>query len=157
MTSGPKGEKPMPVDLEPVPPSRLVRYVMRPLTRVLNPLSLQMAGGPGFRMAGRIHHVGRRSGSEFVTPIGVRLKDGKILIPLTFGNQSDWVRNVRAAGGATVEVRGHSYQMAAPEFLNWTEARPIVRGHFPVARGVFKVLGIKQFIQAAVVDSQSSA
>jgi deazaflavin-dependent oxidoreductase (nitroreductase family) len=155
MTSGRKGDKQMPVELEPVSPSWLVRSVMRPLTRVLNPLSVKMAGRPGFRMAGRIHHEGRRSGIEYVTPIGVRLKDGKILIPLTFGNQSDWVRNVRAAGGATVEVRGHSYQMSAPEFLNWAEARPLVRNYFPVARGVFKSLGIKQFIYAEVIDCPS--
>jgi hypothetical protein len=86
MTSGHKGDTHMPVALEPVPPSWLVHNVMRPLTRLLNPLSVKLAGGPGFRMAGRIHHVGRRSGREFVTPIGVRLKDGEILIPLTFGN-----------------------------------------------------------------------
>jgi deazaflavin-dependent oxidoreductase (nitroreductase family) len=147
----------MTIDLEPVSPSWLVRNVMRPLTKVLNPLSVKMAGGPGFRMAGRIHHVGRRSGSEFVTPIGVRLRDGEILIPLTFGNQSDWVRNVRAAGGATIEVRGHCYQMGAPEFLNWTEARSTVRGYFPVARVVFKILGIKQFIHAPLLDSASPA
>jgi deazaflavin-dependent oxidoreductase (nitroreductase family) len=147
----------VPVELEPVPPSWLVRNVMRPLTRVLNPLSVKMAGRPGFRMAGRIHNVGRRSGSAYVTPIGVRLKDGKILIPLTFGNKSDWVRNVHAAGGATVEIRGHSYQMGAPEFLNWTDARPVVRHYFPVARGVFKTLGIKQFIHAQVLDFASAA
>jgi deazaflavin-dependent oxidoreductase (nitroreductase family) len=156
MTSGRKGDKQMPVELEPVPPSWLVRKVMRPLTQFLNPLSLRMAGGPGFRMAGRIHHVGRRSGSEYVTPVGARLKHGEILIPLTFGNRSDWVRNVRVAGGAIVEVRGHSYQIGAPEFLNWTEGRPVVRDYFPVARGVFKTLGIKQFMHAPVVDSPSS-
>ena len=42
--------------------------------------------------------------------------------------------------------------MGAPEFLNWSEARPIVRANFPLARGVFKILGIKQFIRAPVVD-----
>ncbi len=119
---------------------------------MLNPVSLKMVGGPGFRMAGRIHHVGRISGTEYVTPIGARIRDRKVLIPLTFGSQSDWVRNVRSAGGATVEVRRRSCHIGAPELLNWSEARQIVRANFPLARGAFKILGIKQFMQAPVLD-----
>jgi hypothetical protein len=80
-----------------------------------------------------------------------------VLIPLTFGNGSDWVCNVRAAGGASVVIRRRSYEMGVPEFLNWPQARPIIRARFPVARGVFKVLGIKQFIQASVLDSNDAA
>ena len=57
-----------------------------------------------------------------------------------------------AAGGATVEVRRRTYEMGAPDFLNWPEARHIVRANFPVARGAFKILGIKQFMQAPVLD-----
>ena len=114
----------MPVDLQTVRPSWLVRTIIPPLTKVLNPLSVKMAGGPGFRMAVRMHHVGRRSGTAYVTAVGARVKDGKILIPLTFGNQSDWVRNVRASGGGTVEVRRRSYEIGVPEFLNWSETRP---------------------------------
>jgi deazaflavin-dependent oxidoreductase (nitroreductase family) len=140
-------------DLQTVRPSWLVRNIMRPLTGVLNPISVKMAGGPGFRLGGRIHHVGRRTGTEYVTPVGARVKGGKVLIPLTFGNRSDWVRNVRAAGGATIEVRRRSYQMGAPEFLDWSEARKTIRADFPVARGVFKILGIRQFMQAPVLDS----
>jgi hypothetical protein len=32
-----------------------------------------------------------------------------ILIALTFGNQSDWSRNVRAAGGCTIWINGPDY------------------------------------------------
>ncbi len=124
--------------LQAVRPSWLVRNVMRPLTRILNPISVKMAGRPGFRMAARVHHVGRRSGTKYVTPVGARVKDGQVLIPLTFGNQSDWVRNVRAAGGATVEVRRHPYEFREPQFVNWPEARQVVRATFPFARGAFK-------------------
>jgi deazaflavin-dependent oxidoreductase (nitroreductase family) len=140
-------------DLQAVRPSWLVNNIVRPFTKLLNPISVKMAGRPGFRMAGRIHHVGRRSGMDYVTPIGARIKNGQVLIPLTFGNRSDWVRNVRIAGGASLEVRGRSYQMGPPEFLNWSEARRIVRTTYPVARITFKILGIKQFMQASVLES----
>jgi deazaflavin-dependent oxidoreductase (nitroreductase family) len=139
-------------DLQPVRPSWLVRHIMQPLTKALNPVSVRMAGRPGFRVAGRIHHVGRRSGTRYVTPIGARIIDGNVLIPLTFGNQSDWVRNLRDAGGATVEVRRRSYEIGAPNFLNWPEARQTVSSTFPWARVAFKILGIKQFIQAPLLD-----
>jgi deazaflavin-dependent oxidoreductase (nitroreductase family) len=108
-------------------------------------------------MAGVIHHVGRHSGTNYVTPVGARVKNGKVLIPLTFGNGSDWVRNVRAAGGARVVVRRRSYQMGVPEFLNWPEARQTVRTVFPLARGAFRALGIKQFMRASVLDSEGAS
>ena len=133
-------------------PSWVVRNLMRPSTRLLNPISVRLAGGPGFRMAGRVHHIGRRTGATYVTPVGVRVKDGKALIPLTFGNQSDWVRNVRDAGGATIEVHGKTYAMGAPAFINWSDAPDLVRANFPVARWVFKILGIRQFMHAEVTD-----
>lgn len=136
-----------------VQPSWLVCHAIRPMTRVLNPVSVKMAGRPGFRMAGRIHHVGRRSGTPYVSPVGVKVKDGMVLIPLTFGNQSDWVRNVRAAGGATVDVRRRPYTFGPPEFINWTDARGLVRANYPLARGGFKLLGIKQFMYAPVLDA----
>jgi deazaflavin-dependent oxidoreductase (nitroreductase family) len=140
-------------ELQPVRPSWLVSSIMRPLTKMLNPVSVKMAGRPGFRMAGRLHHVGRRSGAYYVTPVGARIRGDHVLMPLTFGNQSDWVRNVRAAGGATVEVNRRSYGVGAPEFLYWADARPIVRYFFPFARGVFKMLGIKQFLYAPVIET----
>ena len=140
-------------ELQPVRPSWLVRNIMRPLTKMLNPVSVKMAGRPGFRMASRLHHVGRRSGACYITPVGARIKDDHVLIPLTFGNQSDWVRNVRAAGGATIEVNRRSYAMGAPEFLYWADARPIVRSFFPLARSGFKILGIKQFLDAPVIGT----
>src|SRR5258705_5912501 len=90
----------------PVPPSRFVRAVIRPLTKVLNPRMVKKAGQPGFDGAAQIHHVGRRSGRPYVTPAGGRLAGELFVIPLPFGNQSDWVGNVRAAGGCTVRRNG---------------------------------------------------
>ena len=140
-------------ELQPVRPSWLVRNIMRPLTKMLNPVSVRMAGRPGFRMASRLHHVGRRSGACYITPVGARIKGDHVLIPLTFGNESDWVRNVRAAGGAIVEVNRRSYGMGAPEFPFWADARPLVRSFFPLARSGLKMLGIKQFIYAPVIET----
>jgi hypothetical protein len=75
------------------------------------------------------------------------------VIPLTFGNQSDWVRNVRAAGGATIRLNGASYRAIRPGFAPTAQARELVRSVYPPAmRAAFRVLGIKQFmlLQVAV-------
>jgi hypothetical protein len=72
-----------PGTVEPVGPSLLVRIVLRPMTKVLNPLML--AGRPHFGMAAQIRHVGRRSGRPYITPASARLAGEVILIPLTFG------------------------------------------------------------------------
>ena len=88
------------VALVPVAPAAIVRVLVRPLTKILNPLMVRLAGRRFFPMA-QIHHVGRRSGKAYVTPTSAHLRGDMLLIALTFGNQSDWSRNVRAAGGAS--------------------------------------------------------
>jgi deazaflavin-dependent oxidoreductase (nitroreductase family) len=130
-----------------VGPSRLVRVVMRPLTKVLNPATMTMAGRRHVRMAAQIRHVGRKSGRNYVTPVGAGRAGDMFVIPLTFGNQSDWSRNVRAAGGCVVRVDGVDYQLTQPE-LAWREqAAPQVRAAFnPVMRAGFRMLGIRQFL-----------
>jgi hypothetical protein len=55
-----------------VPPSKHVRIFLLPLTKMLNPLILGLAGRRHFRMAGELRHLGRRSGRQYVTPVGAR-------------------------------------------------------------------------------------
>jgi hypothetical protein len=78
-----------PRPVTPVPPSRFVKIVIGPMTKVLNPLTLKLAGRPHFHMAAQLTHTGRRSGRTYVTPVGPRRAGDMVLIPLTFGNQSD--------------------------------------------------------------------
>ena len=51
-------------------------------------------------------HRGRRSGRRFQTPVNVfRTEDG-FLFALTYGPDSDWVKNVLAAGGGELRTAG---------------------------------------------------
>jgi deazaflavin-dependent oxidoreductase (nitroreductase family) len=128
-----------------VRPSPLVRVVMGPMTRVLNPLIRKLAGRRHFMMAAQIHHVGRRSGRAYVTPASASLAGDLIVIPLTFGNRSDWSRNVRAAGGARIRLGGVDYQAVQPELVDRADAREVVRQAYgPFQRTAFRVLGIRQ-------------
>jgi deazaflavin-dependent oxidoreductase (nitroreductase family) len=139
----------------PVGPSRLVRLVMRPMSMMLNPLVAALAGRRHLPLVAQIHHVGRRTGKRYVTSVGASVRDGAVLIPLTFGNGSDWARNVRAAGHCSVRLNGTVYRVVAPQVLEARRAKPLIREAFgPVERLMFKMLGIKQFmrLQLAAAD-----
>jgi deazaflavin-dependent oxidoreductase (nitroreductase family) len=128
-------------------PSRLVRATFGPMTRILNPAIVKLAGRRHVRFAAQIRHAGRRSGRQYVTPISARLAGDTFIIPLTFGSQSDWSRNVRAAGGCEIRFNGTGYRAVQPELANGEQARDVIRAAFnPVERSMFRMLGIRQFM-----------
>ena len=136
-----------------VGPSRLVTVVMAPLTWMLNPVITRLAGRRHFRMAAQIRHVERRSGRPYVTPAGARLAGDVFVIPLTFGNQSDWSRNIRAAGGGTIRMNGADYRVDQPRLAGRAQAAPVVRAAFgPVMRAGFGMLGIRQVLLLQLAD-----
>jgi deazaflavin-dependent oxidoreductase (nitroreductase family) len=140
----------------PIGPSRLVRMTVGPMTKILNPVIRRLAGRPHFRMAALIRHVGRRSGRRYETPAGARLSGNTFVIPLTFGSESDWSRNVRAAGGCSIRLNGVDYEATAPEVVSAAEAGPAVRSAFgPVVRASFRLLGIRQFLLLRLADRES--
>lgn len=63
---------------------------------------------------GVIHHVGRKSGRAFETPVKLFRHGGDYLITLPYGPQADWVRNVLAAGGCDLVVKGRRQHLTAP-------------------------------------------
>ena len=137
-----------PRGLVPVPPSVVVRTVMGPMTKALNPVIVALAGKRHFAMAAELRHRGRRSGKEYRTPVTARLAGDTIWIALTFGNQSDWSRNVRAAGECIVRIGGRDFHADTPRFINRADAAPALRTAFkPAERAMFRILGIKQFLR----------
>jgi deazaflavin-dependent oxidoreductase (nitroreductase family) len=137
----------------PVAPSRFVQTVIRPMTKVFNPLIVKLAGRRHFAMAAQIQHVGRRSGKVYLTPASAHVHGDVIVIALTFGNQSDWVRNVRAAGGCTVRINGRSYRATNPQFLSREQAGPLLQAAFsPVQRAGMRMLGVRQYLHLDAVN-----
>jgi deazaflavin-dependent oxidoreductase (nitroreductase family) len=140
--------------LEPVGPSLIVKIVMRPMTKLLNPLIGRLAGRRHFRMAAQIRHIGRRSGRSYTTPVTARRSGDTVAIALTFGNQSDWSRNVRAAGGGSIRIEGQDHDVTQPQIMSRQEASPLMRAAFsPTERAGFRMLGIKQVMSLRVVST----
>ncbi len=124
--------------------SRPARAMLRLGTRLLNPLILSFAGSRHMPMFAVINHQGRRSGRSYSTPIGARKTADGFIIPLTFGKQADWFRNVQAAGSCVLRWKDTDYTLVEPEVVDWATARP---AFYPLERVVLPVIGIEQFVQ----------
>lgn len=86
---------------------------------VTNRRVLRTAGTPGAG-ASVVHHVGRTTGRSYETPVGpIETADG-FLVALPYGRRSDWLRNVLAAGGATLVHEGSTFVLDRPEIIETT-------------------------------------
>lgn len=101
-------------------PTTLARFNRRVTNRVAR------------RFAGRIpplatlEHRGRTSGTVYRTPVVVfRDGDDGFVVALTYGPGTDWVRNVLAAGGCTIESGGHHIALIDPRLTPGTAPQAI--------------------------------
>ncbi|MGF1665096.1 MAG: nitroreductase family deazaflavin-dependent oxidoreductase [Acidimicrobiia bacterium] len=84
--------------------------------RFMNPRQMRSAGTPG-AYAAVIHHVGRSSGRPYTTPVGVVRTGDEILITLPYGTRPDWLKNVLAAGNATIDHEGATIEVGQPAVI----------------------------------------
>jgi len=94
----------------PIPMS-VARFNKRATNRVVGRFAGWM---PGFAI---LVHRGRSSGREYRTPINVFRRPGGYAAALTYGSESQWVRNVLAAGGCTIETRGRVVRLTNPRVI----------------------------------------
>ena len=88
------------------------RSVARFNKRFTNRVALKVAGHlPGFAI---VSHTGRRSGRAYRTPVNAFATDGGYIIALTYGAESDWVKNVLAAGSCELQTRGRQMRLKDP-------------------------------------------
>ena len=68
-----------------------------------------------------ILHRGRRSGRPYRTPLLAFRRDRTLIIALLYGEESDWLRNLRAGGGRVVRA-GRTYELSAPRVVDTSAA-----------------------------------
>ncbi|GAB2648129.1 nitroreductase family deazaflavin-dependent oxidoreductase [Prescottella soli] len=119
----------------------LPRSLARANRAGLNRAVVRIAGHlPGFAV---VDHRGRRSGRRYRTPVNAFRIGNGYRFAMTYGTDSDWVRNVLAAGECDVEVRGHVVHLVEPRLevdraARWAPA--------PVAL-VLRQLGADSYLQ----------
>jgi deazaflavin-dependent oxidoreductase (nitroreductase family) len=129
-----------------------VDKIVRPMTRVLNPLIIRFAGGWWFPMFSVLHHRGRRSGRPYATPISAMPRGDFFWLGLTFGEDAAWARNIIAAGDCDMRYRGADYHLTEPAVLDASAVRselPPVMGFGLKMLGVPKVLRMRPVRVAA--------
>jgi deazaflavin-dependent oxidoreductase (nitroreductase family) len=99
---------------------------------------------PGF---GVVVHRGRRSGRRYETPVNVFRTTGGYLLALTYGAETDWVKNVLAADGCELLTRGRTVRLDSPRLYH-DETRSGIR---PLERQVLRTLGVADFLSLRTV------
>jgi deazaflavin-dependent oxidoreductase (nitroreductase family) len=118
----------------------LPRALARFNLKVTNPILGHVAGRlPGFAI---VTHVGRRSGTRRTTPVNLFRDGDRFVIALTYGPDSQWVRNVIAAGGCDVLTRGRTIHLVDPELVRDPRRRLVPR---PVAM-VLSAANVEHFL-----------
>jgi deazaflavin-dependent oxidoreductase (nitroreductase family) len=98
--------------------------LMAPLAGVLPPLAI-------------VHHVGRKSGRSYRTPILAFPVGNGTLTPLPYGTDTDWVRNLLAAGGGELVALGRRSEVENPRVVDAEAAGDVVPDLLkPLLRGL---------------------
>lgn len=129
-----------------VAPRWLARVNRRATNRATNRITLRLATRvPGF---GVVVHTGRKSQRLFRTPVNVFPRRGGYVVALTYGSTSDWVRNVLARGGCTLETQGRTYSLTRPRLFEDRQRRAMPN---PV-RFVLGILHVCEFLDLTLEE-----
>jgi deazaflavin-dependent oxidoreductase (nitroreductase family) len=117
------------------------RWLAKINIAVTNRITSLFAGWlPGF---GILRHIGRKSGKVYQTPVNVFQTPNGFVIALTYSSESEWVKNVLAAGGCELKTRGEEYRISAPKVV-----RDPTRRRFPIpVRLVLTLVGADEYME----------
>ena len=121
-------------------PRWLARFNLHVTNRILGPLALYMPG------MGVIVHVGRKTRRVHRTPVLIFRQGKHFVIALTYGRESEWVRNVIAQNGCVLETQGKSAQLTSP-YLYRDDKRRAMPG---VVRLMLGLMNVSDFLELTV-------
>ena len=113
--------------------------------KIANPIISHFAGRvPPLAI---VEHRGRTSGASYRTPVMAFPANRETIIALTYGTEVDWVKNVIAAGGCTIEYRRRSIRLVDPRLEHGAPADP-----FPwVVRSMLRLLRVDDVLRLIIV------
>ena len=115
---------------------------------IFNRITLTFAGsakGP-FSV---VYHKGRRSGRTYRTPVLASYVNDTIIIPLSYGENVDWLRNVLAQGGCEIIRKNKRIGAANPEVIDPAVALAILPEE---RRKLFARFKLEKFVRMQVVE-----
>lgn len=90
-----------------------------------------------------VHHVGRKSGRRYRTPVAAfRTKNG-FVIPMTYGRDVDWARNIAKAHGCELVQMGRRFKLRNPRVTDGDRAAPYLP---PIVRPILLSAGLPGYV-----------
>jgi deazaflavin-dependent oxidoreductase (nitroreductase family) len=117
--------------------------------RYMNPLMMRLGADGKRRNFGIIIHRGRTSGREYRAPVRMDPIPDGFLVPMPYGTNTDWLKNILAAQGATVHFRGHDIAVDQPEIIDAATAQAMLS---PFTTRVARLIGIKHYMRLHRAD-----
>jgi len=123
-------------------PDRMRQVNKVALNKVTGPLAQWLPG------LGVVVHRGRKTGRPYRTPVNVFPRPaGRYVLALTYGSDTDWVKNVMAAGGCELVTRGKHIELTAPRLFHDED-----RSETPVVgRTLLGLLHVYDFLELRTV------
>src|SRR6266481_7817385 len=123
---------------------------IRAIAKPFGPIARRMAGTRVFPLWGIVRHTGRTSGKIYATPVVVRPTADGFLIPLPFGDATQWAKNLFAAGGGSIRFAGREYRVDDPRILDLD----VASAHLPPPiRFASRRLGLRSWVIVRKVSS----
>ena len=116
---------------------------VRRMNRLSKPIVLRRAGTSGSPTA-VVRHVGRVTGRQHQTPVVAATVNDGFVVALPYGAGTDWLKNVRAAGKATILVDGQAHRVDNPEVISIEEA---TRHFRPTEQRLHRQFGVRQAVR----------
>ena len=122
---------------------------IRRLARPFGPIAKPLAGTRWFPLWAILRHTGRTSGKAYATPVVALHTPGGFLIPLPFGDATQWAKNLFAAGGGSIRSGGREHKITTPQVVDREDAAVDLPG--PI-RFMARRLGLRQWVRVRRVS-----
>ena len=100
-----------------------------------------------------VHHVGRKSGRAYRSPVVAFRSAAGFVIPMTYGRDVDWARNIVKAHGCEVEQMGRRLRLHNPRIVGFKAAE----SHLPaIVRPLLRVANFPGYVLLDLETEQSA-
>jgi deazaflavin-dependent oxidoreductase (nitroreductase family) len=128
---------------------KYIRYNQREINkRYVNPLMLKFAGHR-YNPQGIVYHKGRKSGRSYTTPVTILPVTNGFIIPLPYGTDVDWCRNILAAEQCTIQWHGSNYTVIEPTVKS---AEDVINELPPMRTKIFRMIGVKNVLKVNIAS-----
>jgi hypothetical protein len=126
-------------------PAKRPQSLMHRLTIAVGPIGRPLAGTRWMPLYATLRHTGRKSGHQYATPVvSFPTVDG-FVIPLPFGDKTQWMRNLFAADGG-LRWRAREYKIDRPERVDLDDAA-VIDAVPRILRAAARTLGIVRWVR----------